>query len=190
MNTKKKILMALALVGCAILLVVGSVAVTMAYLTSEATVTNTFTVGNVTITMDESKVTEYGVKDGDARANTNEYKLIPGHTYVKDPTIKVDAGSEQCYIFFTVDNGLGTDATLNIGDKWTQIGTTGVYYYNEVATPGNSYVTFSSFTVSGTADVADYGDAEITVTAYAVQADGFADAEAAWTAAKSAFGIS
>ena len=43
----KKILKVLAVAVCAVLLVVGSVAGTMAYLTSTAEITNTFTVGNV-----------------------------------------------------------------------------------------------------------------------------------------------
>ena len=58
MKTKTK---ALALALCAVLLVVSTVFVTMAYLTSKTdVVTNTFTVGKVTITLDEAKVDEYG----------------------------------------------------------------------------------------------------------------------------------
>ena len=54
MKTKRK---ALLLSLCAVLLVVASVMGTMAYLTStSATVTNTFTVGNVGITLDEAPV--------------------------------------------------------------------------------------------------------------------------------------
>ena len=51
---KAKKVVALAL--CAVMLVVGSVAGTMAYLTSNDSVTNTFTVGNVVITLDETNV--------------------------------------------------------------------------------------------------------------------------------------
>ena len=184
MKTKKKILMALAIACCAILLVVGSVAATVAYLTSTDTVTNTFTVGNVAITLDEADVDVDGEKiEGAARVKENEYKLIPNHTYTKDPTIHVADSSEDCYIFFEVVNGLGEDATLNIdAANWTRIGTSNVYYYKEVATAGHDYVVFTQFTVSGTAEVANYADAEIVVTAYAVQADGFTTAEAAWTA--------
>lgn len=191
--TKKKILTALALVVCAILLVVGSVAGTLAYMQDSKTVTNTFTVGNVAITLDEAEVDLYGVAVSPAaRVTENEYKLIPGHTYVKDPTIHVTAGSENCYIFFEVKNGLGTDVTLNIdGLNWTNISGTNVYYYKEIATAGNDYVAFDEFTLSNSVDLSQYANtadsngiitAKIDVTAYAVQADGFADAAAAWNA--------
>ena len=52
---KAKKVVALAL--CAVMLVVGSVAGTMAYLQSTTgVVTNTFTIGNVAITLDELNV--------------------------------------------------------------------------------------------------------------------------------------
>ncbi len=95
MKTKTK---ALALALCAVLLVVGTVFATMAYLTSTDTVVNTFTVGKVSITLDETDVDLYGVQDGETRVETNEYKLIPGHEYVKDPTVHVAADSEESYI--------------------------------------------------------------------------------------------
>ena len=56
MKKSKAILMAL----CAVLLVAASVMGTLAYLTSTDTVTNTFTVGNVQIKLDEAKVNEEG----------------------------------------------------------------------------------------------------------------------------------
>ena len=53
----------LLLLACAVLLVSLSVGATLAYLTSTTeTVTNTFTVGNVAITLDELDVDEYGEK--------------------------------------------------------------------------------------------------------------------------------
>ena len=96
---KKKIL-SLTLVVC--LLAIAVVGGTLAYFTDYTDVTsNTFTVGNVDITLDEAKVDVYGVKDGDVRqpeGEGNEYKLIPGHTYVKDPTVTVVGGSEPAYV--------------------------------------------------------------------------------------------
>ena len=53
MKTARKVLM-IAL--CAVLLVSISVMGTMAYLTSQDTVTNTFTVGKVAINLDEADV--------------------------------------------------------------------------------------------------------------------------------------
>lgn len=57
MKTKSK---ALLLTLCAVLLVAASVMGTMAYLTSTDKVENTFTVGNVKITLDEAKVNTDG----------------------------------------------------------------------------------------------------------------------------------
>ena len=74
----KKAKKVVALLLCAVLLVVGSVTGTMAYLTSQDEVVNTFTVGKVAITLDEAVVNEYGVAAGGRTSETNDYKLIPG----------------------------------------------------------------------------------------------------------------
>ena len=97
-NSKlRRILLTLA---CAVLLVSLSVGATLAYLTSTTgVVTNTFTVGKVVIDLDEAKVDEYGVEVAGAdRVKANEYKLLPGHVYTKDPTVTVAAKSEDCYV--------------------------------------------------------------------------------------------
>jgi len=63
----------------------GSVFGTLAYLTATDTVTNTFTVGKVQITLDEAPVDANGeTTDGD-RVKKNNYHLLPGHEYDKDP---------------------------------------------------------------------------------------------------------
>lgn len=111
MKTKSK---ALLLTLCAVLLVTASVLGTMAFLTSTASVENTFTVGSVKITLDEAKVDVNGVAVTPAeRVAENSYKLMPGHTYTKDPTIHVDAASEDCFIRAKV--------TLTNADKWIEI---------------------------------------------------------------------
>lgn len=100
MKTKRK---ALLLSLCAVLLVVASVMGTMAYLTSSDTVTNTFTVGKVQITLDEAAVNLDGTPIVNAaRVKQNSYKLLPGRTYTKDPTVTVKAGSEPSYVKMTV----------------------------------------------------------------------------------------
>lgn len=91
MKTKSK---ALLLTLCAVLLVAASVLGTMAYLTSTDTVTNTFTVGKVEIKLDETDVTN----PNGPRVTANSYKLMPGTTYTKDPTVTVKAGSEASYV--------------------------------------------------------------------------------------------
>ena len=93
----------IALVMMAVLLVAASVMGTLAYLTSTDSVTNTFTVGKVKITLDEAKVMEDGKPvEGAARVKANSYKLLPGHTYTKDPMVTVLKGSEPSYIKMTV----------------------------------------------------------------------------------------
>lgn len=96
MKTKSK---ALLLTLCAVLLVAASVLGTMAYLTSSAEVKNTFTVGRVEIKLDEAKVNADGIPvEGAARVTANSYKLMPGTTYTKDPTVTVLNGSEESYV--------------------------------------------------------------------------------------------
>ena len=191
MKTKKKILVALALVGCAILLVAGSIAGTMAYLKSTpGTVTNTFTVGKVVITLDETKVDEYGVAvEGAARVTANSYKLIPGHTYKKDPTIHVESGSEACWLFVKVVNDISaiedgtTIATQMATNNWTALeGVANVYYKAHAKNDAVDVKVFETFKLKDDAAVEGYNNASISVTAYAIQTDGFADAKAAWTA--------
>ena len=201
MRTKTK---ALALALCAVLLVVTTVFVTMAFLTSKDSVKNTFTVGKVTITLDEAKVDLMGVKDGDARVKANEYKLIPGHTYIKDPTIHVADDSEACWLFVKVENGLEDiiDAKTiedQMNDNgWSSVaGETNIYAYEKIATATTGdYKVFDDFKLKGDANVSNYatvkdddgnitGGKTIEVTAYAIQADGFATAAAAWAEAPS-----
>lgn len=97
MKTKHK---ALLLCLCAVMLVAASVMGTIAYLTSADTVVNTFAVGDVIIELDEADVNEDGtyVTDHDNRVQENEYHLLPGHTYFKDPTVTVKAKSEDSFV--------------------------------------------------------------------------------------------
>lgn len=111
-KTKTK---ALLMSLCAVLLVAASVLGTMAYLTDSKDVKNTFTVGNVAIKLDEAKVDDMGnlVKNQDDtladRVTHNEYKLLPGHTYTKDPTVTVLTPSVASYVRMKV--------TFNNADK-------------------------------------------------------------------------
>ena len=91
----KKMLMAVVAI---VLIVVISVSATFAYLTDEEDVLNTFTVGDVQIELDETDVDLYGEKDGETRVKANEYKLLPGHSYIKDPVVTVKADSEDAYV--------------------------------------------------------------------------------------------
>ena len=190
MKTKGK---ALLLVLCAILLVVASVLGTLAYLKDEATVTNTFTVGNVAITLNETDVDEYGVAIENAPPVTeNEYKLIPGHKYKKDPIIHVDADSEDCYLFVKITDNIAdiqapdTIAQQLAANGWALVdGETDVYYHNAVASKSTDVPVFDYFKIKGeveSTELATYNGKNIVVIAYAVQEDGFNNAQAAWEA--------
>lgn len=100
MKTRSK---ALLLTLCAVVLVIATVFGTMAYLTSTDKVENTFTVGSVNIKLDEAKANPDGSLVANAdRVKANEYKLLPGHTYNKDPMVTVLSGSESSYVKMTV----------------------------------------------------------------------------------------
>lgn len=186
---RKVLLMAFS----AMLLVCVTIGATVAYLTSQDSVTNTFTVGSVAITLDEADVKTDGTYETtkDARVDTNTYHLLPGHKYIKDPTIHVDSTSEDCWLFVKVENGISAieDSSSTIAAQmavkgWTPIAEgSSVYCRGATNKAGDNVVVFENFKISGTADVASYKDAKVVVTAYAVQADGFDTAAAAWTAA-------
>lgn len=185
-KTKTK---ALLMSLCAVLLVAASVLGTMAYLTDSKDVKNTFTVGNVAITMDETDVDDS--TPNKERDQANSYKLMPGHTYTKDPIIHVDANSEDCYLFVKVDNqiaaieadGHTTVAAQMAAKGWKAVeGKDGIYVYvgttaAPVAVKANDNVTvFEQLVIAGTVNgdtLKAYENKTITVTAYAVQKDGF-----------------
>lgn len=206
---KKKLMTVLALV----LVIAMSVAGTYAYLTSQAEVKNTFTVGKVAITLDEAKTNVDGKKvdaDGNILAqgatdyripNGNEYKLMPGHEYSKDPIVRVTKDSEACYVFVKVvddiaaievnDAGTPNVAAQIIANDWTALeGVNNVYYKSVSATDAKNGVdldVFNGFAIQDdvtNTELAAYNNKTITITAYAVQQDGFETAAAAWTAAK------
>ena len=117
---KKKLLSAAALTLAAIALVVATVFTTIAYLTASSAVSNTFTVGNVNIAMYESAVDANGkalpdtdthghMKDSDG----NNYHLLPGTTYDKDPTVYVDKDSDKSFVFLKVRNNI---ASIELGN--------------------------------------------------------------------------
>lgn len=197
MKTKSK---ALLMTLCAVLLVAASVLGTMAYLTSTTgPVTNTFSIGKIAITLDEAKVDLDGVAVTPAtRGNGNAYKLVPGHTYTKDPTVHVtDENSENSWIFVKVENGIAaieaekTIAKQITDNGWMDLngvdGVENVYYraYDKTSSD-KDFVVFNSFTVKN--DVSEdtlkgYQTASITITAYAIQKDTNLDTAAeAWRA--------
>lgn len=117
MKMNKKLRRILLTVCSAALLVCVTVGATVAYLTSTDKVENTFTVGNVSIKLDEAKADTDGSLVANAdRVKANKYKLLPGHTYNKDPMVTVLEGSESCYVKMTV-TFTKADALDEIFDK-------------------------------------------------------------------------
>lgn len=211
MKTKTK---ALGLMMAAVLLVTATIFGTMAYLTSTDEVVNTFTVGSVAIQLDEAKANTDGtLVEGADRVDANSYKLLPGHTYAKDPMVTVLSGSENSYIRMTVTvskaaeldaifdpqkaNLLsifnGYDSTNWIyqdeTDDTTNNTRTYEFWYKDTVSALEEDVAldalFDSITVPGEINNDQLKTIEgmtITVNAYAIQADGFNDAAAAWAA--------
>ena len=172
----------LVLAACAILLVCATVVGTLAYLTATATVQNTFTVGNVSITMDETDV-DNSTPNMD-RDTENKYKLLPGQAYTKDPVIHVDTESEDCYVFVKVTNNISeveaednTIVSQMEKNGWMLVpGTSNVYYQPNAVKGGTNVPVFANFTVRSDADADDLNKVAgqtIVVEAYAVQAAGF-----------------
>jgi len=119
MKKAKKIL---ALAACAVLLVCMSVGATLAYLYANSeVVTNTFTVGDIKIKLDEAKLKAYDptnntyeATDDGARVTRNNYKLRPGIVMAKDPTVYIKNGSERAYIrmFVTITDWENVKAAM------------------------------------------------------------------------------
>lgn len=191
MKTRNK---ALLLALCALLLVVTTVFATLAYLTATtATVKNTFTVGNIEIILDEAPVDADGQATAGNRVTGNEYKLISGKTYDKDPTVHVQPGSEESYLFVKVENGISAVIEDLDMPGWFKVADQAdLYVYGTSEADGGQTLVsatdavvdipvFDTFTVKADADnVALEAVAENTISlkAFAIQAEGVTYAEA------------
>lgn len=162
----------------ALVLVIGCVAGgTVAWLVAKTEpVVNTFTYGNINITLAETTGTNY--------------KVIPGTVIEKDPKVTVKAGSEACYLFVKVEKvGTFTGMSYEIADGWTALeGENGVYYRqvgSVTADTSFEVIKGNEITVSETLTKENIPTANPTlkITAYAVQQENIADAATAWKAA-------
>ena len=200
---KKTLTIVMAMVLVAAVAVTG----TLAYMSAQSVeVTNTFKFGNMTITLDESKVGENGeIITGAARVVKNEYKVTPGATVAKDPTVHVEAGSEKCYVYVSVQNNMLIDgkevASYTPNTGWTKIGEnaanhTVVYKYNGVVdassatqdlTPVFSQVTFNGNDIT-LGNVGQLEGKTIVINAYAHQSENLENTSVADTAALTHFG--
>lgn len=167
---KKKIVL-IAMV--ALVLALGAaVGTTVAWLvdTSEK-VENTFTVGDINIELKET--------------TGSDYKIVPGSSQAKDPTVTVKAGSEECYVYVLIDNTVvlngETVATPNLSSDWSEVASSGtktLYRYKDTVDLSNSnddrYLTvFTQVDYADSIkkeDITTLTGTNITVTAYAHQA--------------------
>lgn len=177
---------ALFIMLSAALIVCTTVAGTLAWLTdTTAPVVNTFTVGDINITLTESE--------------NLDLKMVPGRTITKDPKVTVKAGSEACWLFVKVEKSGNFDSfmTFEIANGWTELTEGSGVYYRNVGDKSADGATDEPFpvisgnkvTVKNTVTKADLkGLTEatyptLTLTAYAVQRAGFENAADAWAEA-------
>ncbi len=173
----KKLILIFGVIVGAVAISVTSILATVAYLTSSAAVSNVFTIGKVGITMNESKVNPDGtLADGGAtKVDTNTYHLVPNKTYIKDPTIHVDAGSENSFLFVLVRNDLEKIECTSHSDKhktiaeqlaangwakYTRASTGWVYVYvgKGNVPDGDALLATASYTYAGAGQTVATGD--------------------------------
>lgn len=92
---KKKIT---AIFLCVALVAIAVVGASLAYFTDTKTATNTFTMGDVKIKLDETNVND---PDGD-RVTSNAYDVYPGAVVTKDPIVH-NTGKNAAYIRATIN---------------------------------------------------------------------------------------
>ena len=182
---------------CLLVLIAGAaVGGTMAYIANVTSpVVNTFSVGDIKITLTE---TEYEYKDGKdnygktAEGVNNSYPMIPGKEYKKDPVVTV-LGSEksvEAYLFveYTEAMDSGLEYELNWEDGWTRL-EDGVYYrVVPASTEDQPFHLIKGDKVKVDPDVINKkampeANSTLTFTAYAIQTENLEPA-AAWAAVK------
>lgn len=178
-----------------------SIGGTIAWLTAESgEVTNTFTVGDITIALNEHDYDPDTNKLNDTVVQENkDYKVIPGVNLPKDPYITVNAGSEACWLFVQIteanwNNGMtySLDGAVQSGaaTKWEKLtgvdGVNNVWYIKVNATTANTDFNIlegKTITVANTikkGDINNSAKPTLTFTAYACQQAGVDTAAAAW----------
>ena len=177
---KKKLILMLISLLC----VCGfGVSATLAYLiATPAPVENTFTIGQIKISLNET--------------TGGTYPLIPGATITKDPKVTVEKESESGWLFVKIDSahGFSNYVTYEMNAVWSPLGGfAGVYYlqyeYSTVdqvfAVLANNQVQIKdTLTEEKMAAIAE--NPVITFTAYAVQSHSIDEVVDAWNAVSTA----
>lgn len=170
---KKKVF---ALVLCTAMLAIAIAGGTLAYFTDTDAKTNTFTVGNVIIVLNEPNWDTTGAKEA--------FDVYPGEALAKDPTVTND-GKNPCFVRVKVEgldqfaddfNGAmityRTDyVTGKLGTDWVAH-SDGYFYYTKVLASGaTTDAMFDQIVIP--VELTNSAETEgIVVTAYACQAQG------------------
>lgn len=184
-NRRRSVGMKTFVAMLALVLVIGcAVGGTVAWLVSSTNaVVNTFTYGDINITLGET--------------TGATYKIIPGVNIDKDPKVTVKKDSEACWLFVKVEEEgtfVANKVTYSIADGWTKGDGTNIpanVYYRAVDAVTNDtdfeVLKDNKIYVSEELSKSDIqsitAQPKLTFTAYAVQKDGITDAGTAWTKA-------
>lgn len=192
------------IIAAIVLLCVFLVGGAIAYFTDTDTKTNTFTIGNIDITLSEPS---WSTTDSDQNGVPDAAEnLMPGQTLAKDPTITNDSTNNAAYVFAKVEIPCSSDATplevfelRTIGSGWTLMTdgactsgkATKIYNYGtasamtSLAAGSSTTPVFSVVAVNNgiSSDSGLTGNQNVVVTGYGIQADGLGSSapSAVWT---------
>lgn len=164
------------IVATAVLLIV-TVGITLALLiSSSAPVVNTFTVGDVGITLNET--------------TGSEYKMAPGIEILKDPTITVKAKSEACYLYVKLEKSSNFNGfcSFEMVDGWNSLPQNEGVYYRRVEKSGVDkkikVIKNDRIYVNDALTEDDFNaiieNPTLKITAYAIQSEGMVSELDAW----------
>ena len=177
-----------------VLVVACAVGGTLAWLTAKTNpVVNTFTAGDVNITLTETPNTD---SDDDGTMDSWTAQMVPGNTYTKDPKVEVINTNVDCYLFVKFEEKadastyLDYESTLTAANGWTQgdgvkIPLNVWYRVVTVNDPVKSWHLLNDNKVTVKADAVTKDNmstatrAELVYTAYAAQKDNLT-VEDAW----------
>ena len=170
---KMKKVLAMILVICLAMAI--GVGATLAYLKDDASVTNVFTVGNVTIELTEPEWEKTGKEEAK--------EVYGGEALAKDPTV-TNVGANPCFVRISVTglDCLGnagmitykTDYVLNaLGNNWVKHTDDFFYYTKPLAVGETTDALFDQIVIpTGVTNANGNVEYNIVVNAYAVQAQG------------------
>ena len=174
MTRNKKIFIGILAAVCAVAVAAGA---TLAILIAvSGPVENTFTIGDIRLTLTET--------------TGQSYDLLPGATVNKDPKVTVLGGSVSCRLFVRITKSAGFDdyVTYAIEDGWTHLGGYDGVYYRDVKSSNSdlSFYVLKDNLVTVKDTITEEKMSNITITpsmaleAYAVQSEGVDTALEAW----------